>query len=200
MTPYLPPPGDSAYQRSRRELALISDAELEGLLNSFGHELASCAELPASSAEVCRVLVGDRLRAALDVRAARAARFRAGAGPNPRSPFARSWTGLAERVKARTDLVRLFETQGYHLKRRGREYAGACFACGTGDDRMVVFPGPDDRYPFPRAWCRVCGGFWDAIAVARMLVTPGYYDAVAHLAGDLGLAVPAAAAAEVDRA
>ena len=71
MIPHLPPAGDSAYQGSRCELALISDAELEGLLNSLGHQLAACAELPATSAEVCRVLAGDRLRAALDVRAAR---------------------------------------------------------------------------------------------------------------------------------
>ena len=47
--------------------------------------------------------------------------------------------------------------------------------------------------PFGRVWCRQCGYRADVLAIARSLLpecSRGFLDAVAFLAGQLGLAVP----------
>ena len=170
----------------------LSDAELTGCLNALRHELADCADLAPEHQPVCETLVGGRLAAAEAVVRRRAARHRAGRGPNPADAFSTAWSELADQVRQRADLLALLAADGYPLTRRGREWCGPCFACG-GEDRLVVFPAPDGRHPFPRAWCRRCGRFWDAVTVLRNLRGGrlGYYDAVAELAGELGLALPA---------
>lgn len=178
------------YREAREHARQLSDAELSGTINALKHERAAADELDGASAEVARLLCDDRLQGCVDEWLQREARFQAHAGPNPRAPFSMAWRDLAETVKVNVDIVDLFESNGWALLKQGREYGGSCLVCG-GSDRLRVFPEPDDRHPYPRAWCRRCGLYSDAIQVLRNLRPGlGFYDAVAELATRLGLPTP----------
>src|SRR3712207_6015018 len=83
---------DSVLYRDALALfAGLSDAELAGCLNALRHELADCADLAPEHRAVCEVLVGDRLAAAEAIGRRRAARFMAGAGPDPSDAFSSAW-------------------------------------------------------------------------------------------------------------
>lgn len=178
---------------TRTYYAGLSDAELSGAWNRLTHELADCDQFDTSSAEVCRILVGDHLSVVEGVQRRRARRFRAGSGPNPNDTFTQDWSASADEVRQRADILQLFRAAYYPLEQRGQEWSGPCFACG-GTDRMVIFPEVDDRHDHPRAWCRQCGGYWDAIGCYRNLSGPartvGYYDAVNELARVFNVLVP----------
>ncbi|MDP9367898.1 MAG: hypothetical protein M3Q03_06425 [Chloroflexota bacterium] len=133
--------------------------------------------------------MSDRLRAALDVRAGRVARFKAHAGPDPRSRFTDTWGELARQVRERADILRVFESAGYPLVRQGRECGAPCFSCG-GVDRLRVIAEPSPKYGPPHYFCRQCHLWGDAIHALRNLHGWGFFDSVAHLAETLDLPVP----------
>ena len=136
------------------------------------------------------LVCAERLRAAKDELARRARLHGAGADvPDPKGARYDAWRDLAQRVKDQADILDVFDRGGYHLSRAGRaEYCGACLVC-AGTDRLRVGPGPPGRY-----WCRRCGLTGDVITAARNLLPdrcPGFASAVAYLAGECGLPLPA---------
>lgn len=183
---------DLAYQDAELCYSGLSDAELAGVATALRHELEDCADLDLGSAEVCRFLTTARLLASQDVQQRRQRRSALDATADG-ARFIDGWSGLADEVRRRAPILNIFEVAGHPITRRGAEWAGACFACG-GTDRLVVFPNPDARHDHPRAWCRRCGGYWDAIGCLRNLSAEGadlgYFDAVALLAAMVGIALP----------
>lgn len=114
-------------------------------------------------------------------------------GPNPDGERYQQWRGLANDIRDRIDLPELFEHFNYELRRAGKntrrggdEWCGACPLCG-GTDRLRVWSGANGL-----AWCRQCGWSADAISAAQSLsrAVVGFYPAVRHLAGLLGLPLP----------
>jgi len=166
----------------------MSDVELQGHRNALHYEWDDCTDLDSASEEVCRNLVGDWLAAADTVLRRRSLRSRAFD-----SPRWEEWKELSDRIRRDADIVAIFAAAGWPLVRQGLEFGGPCFACG-GTDRLRVFPAPDERHDHPRAWCRRCGGYWDAIGCLRNVSAEamnfGYFDAVAMLAESLGMNVP----------
>lgn len=162
----------------------LTDAELDGIVDSLQYELGACDDLDPGSAEVASLVIVQRLRAAREVAAQRLGRIRTGMAPNPARDD--DWRALASEVRDRADIVKIFIEHGYPLARHGREFHGPCPACG-GRDRLLVTPGPPGRH-----WCRrQCGTRGDAITALRSLRPGlGFRDAVVELASGLGLPTP----------
>lgn len=176
----------SIYAAARTQACLMSDPELAHLANALAHELASADDYDPATAEVARVLAGDRLQAVQDEQAARQARHHAGHGPDPRSRWTEAWSTLAREVRERADLPEVIRRYGdVEPSGTGAERHSSCPLCG-GEDRFVLFLGPP-----PRFWCRQCNWRGDAISALRTLAGLSFADAVATLAGELGLPLPA---------
>lgn len=82
------------------------------------------------------------------------------------------------------DLVSLLEqntgfraTGSANNRLNGTEYWGMCPFCGTGDDRLHVFP----YAPKPHWWCRVCGKTGDHIDILTSFRGMSYLEACTEL-------------------
>lgn len=78
-------------------------------------------------------------------------------------------TGQSKERK-RMDIFRILETDGISLTRiTGNEWAGPCPFCGTGRDRLRVWPqhATGGKGSGGRWWCRRCGKNGDAIQYLR---------------------------------
>ena len=78
----------------------IDEAAHLGWVDAWiGSSGASCSDLDGPSAEVCAMLTGQHLDAALDVERRRHAHWKAGTGPDPNESQQAQWRELADRVK-----------------------------------------------------------------------------------------------------
>ena len=185
--------GGGTSSRRDSTTALYRDAAL--CFREIGDfELAETAGWLAYSAvdpydETHALICAERLRAAKDELARRTRLHRAGADvPDPKGAQYERWRAVADEVRDRYNIVAVFRDAAHELRQAGREeWAGPCLVCG-GRDRLRVFLGPPGRL-----WCRRCGLTGDVITAARNLLPgrPGFVSAVAYLAGELGLPLPA---------
>ena len=102
-----------------------------------------------------------------------------------------AWTALARHIKETVAVPEILRLAGLPMRRtgtsRGRdEWHGPCPVCGTGDDRLCCWGGPNGRL-----WCRQCHWSGDALSAGSLLVTTGNFrDIVRFLASYAGLETP----------
>lgn len=172
---------DAVY---REALIAARDYSADALLSFADAFAATVADADAEfPGEVGRTLAATRLRAvrAELQRRERLSRIAAGvASPADRSYLA--WRDLAQAVKDRADMLRVFDDCGYHLHDwDAKEAHASCPACG-GTDRLVITPGPPDL-----CWCRQCDWGGDVVTVTMSLRGCVFRDAVSWLARHVGM-------------
>lgn len=93
-----------------------------------------------------------------------------------------SWIELARWVRQRWDVPDVLTLAGIPMFRtgtsRGRaEWHGPCPVCGTGEDRLMAWSGPNGRL-----WCRQCQWSGDVISAASLVAGNHFRDCVRWLA------------------
>lgn len=169
---------------------VAGNAELHAEIESLRYDLAEAGQYDPATAEVVKIIDGDRLTLA-EAELNRRARLHAAGGnvPNPHAASYARWRDLARDIRERADILGIFATAGVPLQRDGREHSGSCPTCG-GRDRFRVWTAEDSCRP--GYWCRKCGISGDVIAAYRAFLVPGasFFDAVRVLALQLGLRTP----------
>ena len=178
--------GDVIYRDALACYRLLGNEELAAFRDALAYEHADLDAL-YGDAPTASILVGERLRAASDELERRRGLHAAGrAVPNPAAARYEAWRRCATEVRERADILAVFAQGAHRLDQAGAgEWAGACLVC-AGRDRFRVFVGPPGRY-----WCRRCHLTGDAITAARNVLGLDFFAAVAHLAGETGVPLPA---------
>lgn len=166
--------------KERAALRAVSDEDLTTWLATARREIADLGPLPEGQEWFADIYRRDLEQAEAELhRRDLTAKIASGEVRPAITPE------VIREVKDKTDLVGLFEGYGVVLRQNGATYKGLCPWHPDETPSLVIWPGPPGRYR-----CFGCNVRGDAISFVEVTQSLRFVQAVRHLAGQAGIALP----------